>query len=351
VRVLLESASLAISSGGLSRYTCELSLALARCYPEDQFFLASDQPFRLPANVPLNLARGGEPRNFLERRWWLWGLSREASRFGADVIHGPDFSVPYLPLRPSVLTLHDLSPWLDAHWHYDAGRVKRRTPVLLRLGIPTMVITVSEAVRREAIERFHIPPARIVSTPLAAPEWLRPQEVSPSPRPYFLFVGTIEPRKNIPALITAWREVRGECDVDLVLAGRLRADVPAIAEEHGLRLMGEVADAQLAGLYSGALAFIYPSLYEGFGLPVIEAMQCGACVIASPAVREAGGDAAFYASSHAELVAAMRQAASEAEWRAERRVLSLTRAAEFSWDRTARLTYEVYREARKRFGR
>jgi glycosyltransferase involved in cell wall biosynthesis len=223
--------------------------------------------------------------------------------------------------------------------------------VLLKLGIPSMVITVSEAVRREAIERFHIPPARIVSTPLAAPEWLRPQEVSPSPRPYFLFVGTIEPRKNIPALITAWREVRGECDVDLVLAGRLRADVPAIAEEHGLRLMGEVADAQLAGLYSGALAFIYPSLYEGFGLPVIEAMQCGACVIASPAVREAGGDAAFYASSHAELVAAMRQAASEAEWRAERRVLSLTRAAEFSWDRTARLTYEVYREARKRFGR
>jgi glycosyltransferase involved in cell wall biosynthesis len=350
VRVVLESASLAISSGGLSRYTSELSLALARCYPDDQFFLASDQPFRLAANAPLNLARGGGPRNSLERRWWFWGLSGEARRLGADVIHGPDFSVPYLPLRPSVLTLHDLSPWLAPHWHHDAGRVKRRTPVLLRLGIPTMVITVSEAVRREAITRFHIRPDRIIATPLAAPEWLRRQEVSP-PRPYFLFVGTIEPRKNIPALIAAWREVRRECDVDLVLAGRLRADAPAIAEEPGLRLMGEVADAQLAHLYSGALAFVYPSSYEGFGLPVIEAMQCGACVIASPAVKEAGGDAAIYASSPAELAAAMRRAATQPEWLAKRRAVSLARAAEFTWDRTARLTYDIYLEARKRFGR
>jgi glycosyltransferase involved in cell wall biosynthesis len=351
VRVVLEAASLAISSGGLSRYTSELSRALARCYPEDEFFLASDQPFRLPASAPLNLTRGGGPRNALERRWWLWGLTSEALRLGADVIHGPDFSVPYFPLRPSVLTLHDLSPWLDARWHHAAGRVKRRTPVLLRLGIPTMVITVSDAVRRGAMERFNIPPDRIVATALAAPEWLRPQEACPSPRPYFLFVGTIEPRKNIPALIAAWREVRREFDVDLVLAGRLRADATPIAEEPGLRMMGEVADAQLACLYSGALAFVYPSLYEGFGIPVIEAMQCGACVIASPAVREAGGDAAIYASSHAELVAAMRQAATQSEWLAERRAFSLARAAEFSWDRTARLTYEVYREARKRFGR
>jgi glycosyltransferase involved in cell wall biosynthesis len=351
VRVVLEAASLSISSGGIARYTSELSLALARCYPEDEFFLASDQSFRLPATAPRNLARGGGPGNALERRWWLWGFSREAWRLGADVVHGPDFSVPYLPLRPSVLTLHDLSPWLDIHWHHDAGRVKRRTPVLLKLGIPTMVITVSEAVRREAIARFHIPTDRIVATPLAAAEWLRAQELCPPPRPYFLFVGTIEPRKNISALIAAWREVRRECDVELVMAGRRRADAPAIAEEPGLRLMGEVADAQLAGLYSGALAFVYPSLYEGFGLPVVEAMQCGACVIASPAVKEAGGAAAIYASSQGELAAAMRLAATQPQWLAERRALSLARASEFSWDRTARLTYEVYREARKRFDR
>jgi glycosyltransferase involved in cell wall biosynthesis len=355
VRVVLEAASLALSSGGLSRYTAELSLALACLYPQDQFLLVSDQRFGLPANAPPNLLRGGGPRNALERRWWLWGLSLEAARLRADLIHGPDFAVPYLRLGPSVLTLHDLSPWLDPRWHHGAQRVQRRTPVLLRLGIPTMVITVSEAVRREAIARFHIDPDRIVATPLAAPEWLRPQNVGPSrpfaSRPYFLFVGTIEPRKNVTGLIAAWREVRRESEVDLVVAGRPRADAPAIAELPGLRVIGEVADEQLASLYSGALAFVYPSRYEGFGLPVIEAMQCGACVIASPTLREAGGDAAMYASSHAELVAAMRQAATQPEWLANRRALSLARAGEFSWHRTARLTYEVYLEARKRFGR
>jgi glycosyltransferase involved in cell wall biosynthesis len=105
----------------------------------------------------------------------------------------------------------------------------------------------------------------------------------------------------------------------------------------------------LAELYSGALAVVYPSFYEGFGLPVLEAMQCGACVIASPGVKEAGGDAAVYAEGTAALAAAMRQAAADPEWVANKRQRSLARAREFSWERTARLTYQVYEEARKRF--
>jgi glycosyltransferase involved in cell wall biosynthesis len=353
MRVVIEATPLSLSSGGLTRYTSELSLALARRYPHDEFLLTSDQPFAEPPHAPGNLRCGAGPRGALERRWWLWGLARAAARWRADVIHGPDFAVPYLPLRPSVLTLHDLSPWMDPEWHHAAGRVKRRTPVLLKLGIPTMIITDSESVRRQAIERFRIPPDRIMTVPLAAPSWLRPAKSCPAneSRPYFLFAGTLEPRKNLPALVSAWREVRRDYDIDLVLAGRRRGDGPPLAEEPGLRILGEVPDAQLPQLYAGALAFVFPSLYEGFGLPVLEAMQCGACVIASPAVREAGGEAAVYAGNHAELVAWMRQAASQPEWLAERRALSLARAQEFSWDRTAQLTYEVYQEARKRFGR
>jgi glycosyltransferase involved in cell wall biosynthesis len=355
LRVLLEAASLSLSSGGLARYTAELVLALARQYPADEFILISDQPFPLPREEdqyfsPANLHLGGTPRNWLERRWWLWGLARQARRLQADVIHGPDFAVPYLPLRPSVLTLLDLSPWLDPGWHHAAGRVKRRTPVLLKLKIPTMVITISEAVRREAIERFGIHPDSIVAIPLAAARWLKPEPIT-SVRPYFLFVGTIEPRKNVPALVAAWREVRRECDIDLVIAGRHRADAPALPSEPGLRVLGEVPASELSALYSGALALVFPSLYEGFGLPVLEAMQCGACVIASPAVREAGGSAAVYAETHAELVECMRVAATQPQWLAERRALSLARAREFSWDRTAQRTYEVYLEARRRFGR
>ncbi len=349
MRVAIEAASLSISSGGLPRYTGELSLALARCHPEDAFFLVSDQPFAMPPGCPPNLTRGGGPRSAPERKWWLWGLGSEAHRLRADLIHGPDFAVPYFPRKASVMTLHDLSPWMDSHWHHAAGRVKRRAPVLLKLEIPTMVITHSETVRKEAIERFRIAPARIVAIPPAAPSWLRPVKTKPA-RAYFLFVGTMEPRKNVPAIVEAWREVRREHDVDLVLAGRRRADAPAMEPEPGMKILGEVADDQLAELYSGALAFLYPSFYEGFGLPVLEAMQCGAPVIASRAVAEAGGDAAVYVQGAGELAQAMKDAIRRPEFVAELGARSLARAAGFSWERTARLTYAVYEEALQRFG-
>jgi len=351
MRVAIEAASLALSSGGLARYTSELSLALANSFPDDEFYLVSDQPFEMPPMAPANLRRGGGPRSLLERRWWLWGLAREMRRLGADLVHGPDFAVPYLARRPSVLTLHDLSPWMDQRWHHAAARVRRRTPVLFELGLATMVITPGEKVRRAAIERFRLAPDRVIAVPEAAPRWLRPVEAPPQPAPYFLFVGTLEPRKNLETLIGAWREVRRHHPIDLVLAGRRRADAPTLCDEPGLRLAGEVPDRDLPALYSGALAFVYPSLYEGFGLPVLEAMQCGAPVIASRAVEEAAGDAALYADTAADLAAAMTELASRPDLAASLRARSLARAAEFSWDRTARKTREVYEEARKRFGK
>jgi hypothetical protein len=102
----------------------------------------------MPSPAPANLKCGGGPRNPMERRWWLWGLARELGRLRADLVHGPDFAVPYLLRRPSVLTLHDLSPWMDERWHHAAHRVRRRTPVLFELGLATMVITPGEKVRR-----------------------------------------------------------------------------------------------------------------------------------------------------------------------------------------------------------
>ena len=178
---------------------------------------------------------------------------------------------------------------------------------------------------------------------------VEPVPAAPAP-PYFLFVGTLEPRKNLDMLLEAWREMRRHRTVDLVLAGRRRADFPEILPESGLRLAGEVADSDLPALYSGALGFVYPSLYEGFGLPVLEAMQCGAPVIASHAVEEAAGDAAIYADTPRELAGALAELASRPELAAATRQLSLARAREFSWERTARLTRQVYEEARARFG-
>ncbi len=351
MRFALDATPLTLSSGGLARYTDEISRSLASQFPEDEFVLMSDQPFALPCDAPANLRRGDVPRNYLERRWWSWGLSRALARSGSTLFHGTDFAVPYLPLRPSVLTLHDLSPWMDPRWHHAAQRVRRRAPFLIGLGIATMLLTDSEAVRRQAIDHFRIHPSRIVKVPLAASTHFQPVAAPSTGPPYFLYLGALEPRKNIRALVEPWREVRRTYKVDLVLAGLRRADFPELPPEPGLQILGEVSDERLPALYSGALAFVYPSLYEGFGLPVLEAMQCGACVITSrdAAIAEVAGDAAVRVEPGREMSEAMLRAAADPEWVSRRRTASLHRAAAFSWARTARRTREVYDEARKRF--
>ena len=356
MRVAIDATPLTLSSGGLRRYAEELSLALAHAFPQDEFFLVSDQRFDMPHTAPVNLRRGGGPRNPAERRWWLWGLDRELRRLQAGLFHGTDFAVPYLASRPSVLTLHDLSPWMDAAWHTEAARVRQRTPLLVGLGLTTMIVTPSEAVRKQAVEMFRIHPERIRAVPHAAAGCFRPLVArdgiaAPAVPPYFLYAGTLEPRKNIPGLLAAWREVRRVHSVDLVLAGRRRSDFAQLAPEPGLRIVGEVSDEKLAQLLAGTLAFVYPSFYEGFGLPVLEAMQCGACVITSrdPAITEVAAGAALATGSHAELVRAMLDMAAHPEWAAPWRERGLRRSAEFSWRRTARLTHEVYEEAERRF--
>jgi glycosyltransferase involved in cell wall biosynthesis len=278
------------------------------------------------------------------------------ARRGVELFHGTDFSVPYVPLRPSVMTLHDLSPWLDPEWQPHASRIRRRTPRLLRMGLATMVITPTETVRRAAIEQFGLSPDRVVCTPLAAADLFRPPLMAEKPRgnAYFLFVGTREPRKNVARLIDAWREVRKTVAVDLVLVGRNHPPTNhAPAEERGLRVLGEAADTDLPALYSGALACLCPSLYEGFGLPVLEAMQCGALVIASrdPAILEVSGDAAIHvdAEDTAALAEAMRAVATNSDAFGQLRQRALARAAQFSWQKTARLTRQVYESATHAF--
>ncbi len=348
--VALDATPLTVSTGGTRRYTLELARALAVRFPGDEYWLLSDQPFSAP-KCASNLRAGDPPRTAVTRKWWLWGLQQEMMRRNVQVFHGTDFSVPYLPLRPSVMTVHDLSPWLDPSWQPDGGRVRNRTPLLLRSGIATMVITPSEAVRRAVIGRFRMPSDRVVTVPLAASSDFAPAAV---PRGnYFLFVGTIEPRKNITRFVEAWREVRKRHPVELVLAGRQRSDFPRIIEQPGLTIRGPVDDAELPALYSAALAVVYPSLYEGFGLPVLEAMQCGALVVASrdPAILEVSGDAAV--SIDAEDTGALAQALSEICEAPEKfeplRARAIERSRLFSWRSTAERTREVYAEARRLF--
>lgn len=343
MNVALDATPLSVATGGIRRYTEELHRALQAVFPGHQFDLVSQ-----PAHV---------------KRWWSAGLPLQLVRNAYDVFHGTDFAVPYLPVRPSILTLHDLSPWKG----FPASeRVRRRTPWLLKLRLATMVITPTEAVRREAIAYFDLPPGRVVAIP-EAPSSLtagprdigasdigdRPQDIGRDigdigDRPqYLLFVGAIGPRKNLETVLAAWREIRRSDPIEFVIAGR--GVLPA---EPGLHHLGPVPDSDLPGLYASAAVFVFPSLYEGFGLPALEAMHFGVPVIASrdPALVEVSAGAALHAGTldTREWIAAIRAALHDPlPWRAA----GLARAAQFSWARTARLTYDVYQEAVARFGR
>jgi glycosyltransferase involved in cell wall biosynthesis len=355
VTIALDATPLTVSTGGVRRYTWELVTALAQEFPEDQYWLLSDQPLPELGEVPPNLRRGGSPRSPLERKWWLWGLEREMSRRGVELFHGADFSVPYLNRRPSVMTVHDLSPWMDETWQPNASRVRQRTPVLLRFGIATMVITPSEAIRREAIARFRLGADRVQAVPLAANPSFCPVQRRQWERPYFLFVGTLEPRKNVARLLEAWREVRREFDVDLILAGRIRSGFASPDPVPGLHLLGAVPEQDLAGWYAGALACVYPSLYEGFGLPVLEAMQCGTVVITSrdPAIVEVAAGSAIHvdAEDTTALVGAMSAVAREPQRFGNLKERALARSRDFTWQRTARRTREIYGDAWRAFGK
>ncbi len=328
MRAALDSTPLTLTSGGLARYVTELHRALTLAFPEDTFTLLTDQDRQLSG---------------LHKRWWLYGLPRLLRESGVQVFHGTNFEVPYLGRTPSVMTVHDLSPWKNPEWHSNARRVRRRTPLLLNLGRARRILTPSEAVRREVISHFRQSPEKVHAVPLAAADFFRPVDVPPvHPRPFFLFTGTLEPRKNVTGLIEAWQQA--QTGIDLILAGRRRADAPSLTAMAGLHFAGEVPDEQLAALYSQALAFVYPTFYEGFGLPVLEAMQCGCPVITSQdsAVQEVSKGAAIHAGSTAELANALRQTAADANLRRAMREAGLLRARAFSWQETARQTRAVY---------
>src|SRR5438067_960238 len=121
VVIALDATPLSIGTGGVSRYTLELTRALALRYSDDQYWLISDQAIPIPPGLPENVKFRAGPQNAAEKRWWLWGIRQEMSRIGAQAFHGTDFSVPYTRSVRNVMTIHDLSPWRYPEWQPGAG--------------------------------------------------------------------------------------------------------------------------------------------------------------------------------------------------------------------------------------
>ncbi|MGH2997461.1 MAG: glycosyltransferase family 4 protein, partial [Gaiellaceae bacterium] len=220
--------------------------------------------------------------------WYLALLPREARLRRLDVLHCTTFRAPLRSSVPLVVTVHDLAllrhpelfrPWLRL---YGASLLRRVVRGAAR------VIAVSEFTGREVVELAGVPPERVRVVPNATADTFQP-EGEAADGDYVLALGTLEPRKNLPRLAEAARRL----GLELRVVGASGWGGVAIGG-NGVRWLGELPDAEVAALLRGALCFAYPSLYEGFGLPVLEAMRCGAPVVTSAgtAMEEVAGDAA-----------------------------------------------------------
>ena len=265
-----------------------------------------------------------------------WRLPRLLRRLRPSLAHF-QHALPLWLSCPAVVTVHDLSFERDASLMGLADRVTFKTFVPRAVRRAERVLAVSERTRRDLVELYGIDEGKVVVTPNAVDPVFTPN--GERGEAYLLFVGAIQERKNPLAAADAAAAV----GLPLVVAGpEKEPELARELERRGARLRGYVTKPELAALYRGASALLLPSRYEGFGLPVLEAMASGTPVVAAPepALREVAGDAAVYAEP-AQLAGAVRQALAERE---RLRAAGLERARAFSWEETARRTLAVYRE-------
>lgn len=351
MRVALDCAPLLDPPTGVGRYVGELGRALEASGIEVIRYAAALKG----ADPGGSIKRLRVPARAAQASWRRFGRPVIESLVGeVDVVHATNFVLPALGRTPGIVTVHDLSFYSD-----DAFPGGKRLTTLVPWSVEraAVVITPTAMVAAEIIERFGVGQERVAVTPEGvAPYFFGAGPLSETalgrmgiPGPFILAAGTIEPRKNLPRLLRAWDSIRAELDGwRLVIAGPQGWGDRLVPTE-GVMLMGWVGDETLPGLLASAGIFCYPSSYEGFGLPPLEAMAAGtpAVVGSYAAAREVLGDAAVLVSPDdtEELAQSLRSLALDADQRARLARAGRARAAGFTWERTARLTVAAYEQA------
>ncbi len=365
MRIGIRVSPLASPLTGIPVYVLNLVREIARIDRENLYFLYTNReiPFTLdlPENFQVVLVRRPYPR------WQLWyqiGLPVQMRRDRLDLYHDTLFLLPLLQGKiPGVITIHDLSGLLMPDFH------QRRVSLTSRL-IPQAVrkarriITVSHFTRKEVEKLF--PSAagktRVVYNGVGSqfqpspPERVEEVKVKYGIKEnYIMYLGTVEPRKNLKTLLRAFALLKNKIPHLLVIAGMKGWKYHGIFDllrelslEERVVFTGFVPEEDLPPLYSGADVFVYPSLYEGFGIPVLEAMACGTPVVASKtsSLPEVVGDAGLLADPHSpgEIAARIEEVLKNPGLAEKLSLLGRKRAGEFTWERTARGTLQVYGE-------
>lgn len=345
MKVALDTNALYTTRAGMARLVRGLQHGFAEARPPDLELVELSWPVE-------NLSYA-QPRRALKTIWreyvWAnWVAPREMRR--CDLVH--HHNAPFVPLIPEtrhVVTLPDLAllrhPERYRPWQLRAGRRRLR-----RVGEAERVICISEFTAREARELLGVPSSRLVVVHLGGrlPGPVEEQPPADLPEEFFLFVGSLEPGKNLALLREIYLQAAPGELPPLVIVGARWVGVPGEgAPPPDWHYLGEVSDARLAALYRAAAALVFPSKYEGFGLPPLEAMHWGCPVICGrvASLPEVVGDAGVYAElTVADFGGAMRRLRRDAAWQRQLRSAGPVQAAKFSWRRCAEETVAVYRD-------
>lgn len=349
---------------GIGRYVANLVTALAEI-SELKIYLLTGNPVN-PPHLPLpalpQISCSVSPFSISQQ----WILPGKLWKTRATLYHSPYYLMPYFTHLPTVLTCHDLIPLIYPQYFTAGQRLIFRLTHILALRVARKIITVSQATRADLLHYFSVDPERIVVIPEAPASKFFPQ--SPDkimqlrkryalPENYLLYVGSNKPHKNIVTLIRAFALTKIDIQnpaLKLVIAGYWDKRYPeaqyltkSLLLKDQVVFLGSIEDNDLPALYSGASLFIFPSLAEGFGLPVLEAMACGVPVICSntSSLPEVAGDAALFVDplDVKALSEKIKQILKDERLREEMRRKGFLQVNKYSWERVARQTMEVYK--------
>ncbi len=371
MRVTIDLSPAVHLHAGLGRYANELAAALLACDLTNEYAAFAHGRWDADALAPSlrTLPRAHIPLDARPWRLGVWaaltlGIPLDRAFPPTDIFHATEHLLPPLKKSKTVFTLHDLIFQFFPDYHLPLNRwfLANAMPHFLRRA--DAIIAVSECTKRDAIRFYNLPPEKITVIYEGVNPALRrvtdPNLIAQARaryahnQPFMLFVSTIEPRKNIRALIDAMHILRERGLAHrLVIAGRkgwlyksVFDHIRQLGMESEIDFLGYVPETALSLLYGACDAFVFPSLYEGFGLTPLEAMTCGAPVICSntSSLPEVVGDAALLVNPHdvGEIAAAIERVLADRALREKMRAKGIQQAARFSWARAARETLAVY---------